>query len=203
MPVAAEYITNLLCCCPIPRLFQPIFPKWDKQPHASFTFQDNHLSFSKHGVQERERDNARVNPWWEQLVMLLNNPQSNPLPWNETNILPYKAQVTRFHNSLQLWSLGFVKHFTCHHYAIVKLKGKCQLSICLGKLSIGKIVGKMPIIHLFGKRFQMAKLQGKCQLSIRLEKFLIGKIVGQMPFSILFGKIFNWQIEVNIPSSSR
>jgi hypothetical protein len=59
---------------------------------------------------------------------------------------------------LQLWSLGFVKHFTCHHCAIVKLKGKWQLSIRLGKLSIGKIVGNNANYPFVWESFQLAKL---------------------------------------------
>jgi hypothetical protein len=81
-----------------------------------------------------------------------------------------------FHNTLQLWSLGFVKHLTCHHYAILKLKGKCQLSICLGKLSIGKIVGKMPIIHLCGKAFNWQNFRENANYPFVWKKFQLEKL---------------------------
>jgi hypothetical protein len=68
----------------------------------------------------------------------------------------------------------------------------------LGKLSIGKIVGKMPIIHLFGKAFNSQNCRG---LSIRLEKFSIGKNCRENAILHLFGKVFNWQIEGKMPSS--
>jgi hypothetical protein len=58
----------------------------------------------------------------------------------------------------------------------------------LGKLSIGKIVGKMPIIHLFGKAFNSQNCRGNPNYPFVWKSFQLAKIVGKMPFSICLAK---------------